>query len=93
MVPLSLAVVFERGTNCWNDGNYINISDYARNVYLDLLSLVHVSAASGRVFDSKTIDETGWEKFQRLAQIPDVGSPRLPSLRIAAAVEQGEPDQ
>jgi len=58
-------VVFERGTNCWNDGNYINIRGYARNVYLGLLSLVHASATSGRVFDSKTIDEVGWEKFQR----------------------------
>ena len=45
IVPLSLAVVFERGSNCWSDGNYINLSDYARNVYLGLLSQVHVSAA------------------------------------------------
>jgi len=75
MVSLSLTVVFERGTNCWIDGNYVNVSDYARNVYLGLLSLVRVSAASGHVFESKTIDETGWEKFQRRTHIPGVGFP------------------
>jgi hypothetical protein len=51
-----------------------------------------VSAASGRVLGSKTIDETGWEKFQR-THVPGLGSHRFPSLRIAAAVERDAPGQ